>query len=890
MSAKSDSQSATSVKRRKDTELRDAVNRMQSIGQKVQKKNNAYRLALRELSHLTHSPLAFVLELAFDEQMKPYFECRCVFHNPEDNTEAPDTDLDFRLSDFRLPIDSKSKEFYRIYMSTQAAVFDKTTIGNFPSSAGWQAIDGMISIPVSDGGKPKALIVLCNSAEPYRIELNKRIWPLLSSLLNMLRIIETRENLSHSNIRPIKEDESARENYSIIEQLSPSGILVLDSKLNILRINPASEQIFGFEAHDLLGKSVINLLPESYPNEHALRTFSVQAHTNQKRTNHNIQIKGVTRAGQTVVLQASIVPIRENHQPCILVLLKNLAEINEIQNQLEGELQRFRALTDLAPMGILQTDQYWHTSYVNKQWLEITSIEEEQTVGLNWTHIFQGINAEANIADLHKSLLNHKVFKRELQYECPNGTERWIIFHARPLLDINGNVDGFLASIIDNTYYHHSETKLRDLAERDPLTRLANRTLLLERLEHAISHKQRRGAVALLSLDLDGFKNINDSMGHEAGDRLLIEVAKRVSDILREEDLLARIGGDEFIVLLERIAEAEVASIIAIKILKALREPFEIDNQEVFISTSIGICFSVAGQKSTCASLLKQADIALYRAKAEGRNNFQYYTPDLDLVSKRRLELGNSLHRALNLGEFEVYYQPQLSVSDNVVVGFEALIRWNHPEKGLIAPDEFIPLLEEIGLIAPVGRWIAHSCFMQLREWIDAKLVSEDAVMSVNVSPRQFRDSQFLQSVKNSMVSARLSGKNVTIEITETALLQDNLEVKATLEAFHEANIGIALDDFGTGYASLSHLKKYPISVIKIDRSFIKDLPYDEEDIAITDSVLALAEAFKLKVVAEGVDSDEILECLKERDCHTYQGYLFSKPLAAKDIPDKIKQ
>jgi EAL domain-containing protein (putative c-di-GMP-specific phosphodiesterase class I) len=241
-------------------------------------------------------------------------------------------------------------------------------------------------------------------------------------------------------------------------------------------------------------------------------------------------------------------------------------------------------------------------------------------------------------------------------------------------------------------------------------------------------------------------------------------------------------------------------------------------------------------------------------------------------------------------GEFEVFYQPQLSVHSNKVVGFEALLRWNHPKKGLIQPDDFIPLLEEIGLIAPVGRWIAHTCFMQLRNWIDAGIVPKTTVMSVNVSPRQFRDNQFLQSIKNAMVAANLKGENVTIEITETALLLDNQEVKSTLEAFHEASIGIALDDFGTGYASLSHLKKYPINVIKIDRSFIKDLPYDDEDIAITDSVLALARAFKLKVVAEGVDSMESLECLKERDCHTYQGYLFSKPLAAKDIPDKIKQ
>lgn len=545
----------------------------------------------------------------------------------------------------------------------------------------------------------------------------------------------------------------------------------------------------------------------------------------------------------------------------------------------------FQAFSEHAPIGVLHTNVDWCTTFVNQSWLRICGVTREGVAGLNWTHMFYGDYAETIVSELHAQLTSGLVFNKQCQIVIANQEPLWVTLQAAPLLDAEANLQGFIAFLMDTNSDHiEAESKLREQAERDPLTQLPNRAALFTHMNNALERIERRGALALLSLDLDGFKTINDTMGHDAGDGLLIEVSNRVQDVIRHEDFLSRLGGDEFIIVLERIPDAEIASIIADKLLESLRQPFFIHKQEVFISVSIGICFGVAGQPITLQTLLKRADMALYNAKSKGKNNYQYYTPELDGLSKNRLDLINGLHLAKQRGEFVIHYQLQADVKTKKVLGLEALLRWEHPEKGIIPPLEFVHYLEEIGLVSAIGKWIMRLSFTQLREWIDKGFLPKDAVMSVNLSPRQFRDQSLVSEIEAALKFAELSGHNVVLEVIETTLMQENHEMIKVLQDCKALGVKIALDDFGTGYASLTHLKKFPIDILKVDRSFVKDILTDEGDEAITQAILAMAKALNLEVVAEGVDDEKILTKLSKMGCHIYQGYLLNEPMLAAEV------
>lgn len=503
--------------------------------------------------------------------------------------------------------------------------------------------------------------------------------------------------------------------------------------------------------------------------------------------------------------------------------------------------------------------------------------------------LFHPEEAEEIIKELHFSISGGREFVRECQLKRGQGYT-WAMLHATPIIDKHGVIKGLIATISDFSKQHEAEERLRDLAEKDPLTGLSNRACFFDRLNHALMRVERHGSLALLALDLDGFKHINDTLGHDVGDFILVEVAKRLSTSLRNEDTICRVGGDEFLLIIEGLEDATIIASLAEKLLRILAEPYMIGAKEIFISTSIGISFSVSGRKTTGKNLLKQADLALYRAKDAGRNNYQYYSPELEQASRKKLELTNDLHRALGKQEFEIYYQAQLDTQTNRIRGFEALLRWQHPETGLMSPTEFIPLLEESGLISNVSNWMCLASFKQLKQWIDAELLGPDAVMAVNISPRQFYDEHLVTHMHSATLDANISPANVVIEVTERLLLKEHTLIIKHLEEFHALGFKIALDDFGTGYSSLSYLKKFPIDIIKIDRSFIKDIDTDESDSLITKAVIKLGESLGLTVLAEGVDSEKILSLLKLWHCEEYQGFLINQPLPASKVTALCKK
>lgn len=440
----------------------------------------------------------------------------------------------------------------------------------------------------------------------------------------------------------------------------------------------------------------------------------------------------------------------------------------------------------------------------------------------------------------------------------------------------------FVAIIQDISERIQNEEQLQYLAHHDALTTLPNRVLFTDRLDQSLAraHWHER-AVAVLFLDLDRFKVINDTLGHDIGDRALQALSERLQDCIREGDTVARLGGDEFAIVLEDVATADDVAPTARKILDVLSQPFLLDKHEFILTTSIGISLFPIDGKDT-QTLLKHADIAMYRAKELGRNTYQFYSADMSAKAFERLNLEINLRHALEREEFVLYYQPQQNLADGRIFGVEALIRWQHPDLGLISPADFVPLLEETGLIIPVGEWVLHTACLQARAWNDSGL--KPLRMSVNLSGRQTNNSNFIATVEQVLKDSKLDPALLELEMTESILMHNVQTTIKTLATISEMGIRLAIDDFGTGYSSLSYLKRFPIDTLKIDRSFIHDLTQDPDDATLVEAIIAMGRALNLNIIAEGVETEEQVEFLHAHNCDNIQGFLFSQPLPAKEI------
>jgi diguanylate cyclase (GGDEF)-like protein len=432
------------------------------------------------------------------------------------------------------------------------------------------------------------------------------------------------------------------------------------------------------------------------------------------------------------------------------------------------------------------------------------------------------------------------------------------------------------------------ENLIRHEASHDRLTGLANRLLFNERLSLALADTQHRAEMlGVIFLDLDGFKTINDTLGHALGDLLLKIVAERLSDSLPAEDMLARWGGDEFTFLINHLSSAEDVTEISTKILKCFHEPFHLEGQDFYVKASLGIALAPYDGEDV-ETLLKNADAAMYRAKQQGRNNYQLYTPAIGTKAFERLVLETSLHKALEREEFRMYYQPQIDLKTGRIVSMEALIRWQHPELGLVAPGEFIPLAEETGLIGPIGAWAIEAATRQNYQWQLAGL--PPIRIAVNLSARQFHQQNLLQEIAQILSQSQLPPGYLELEITESIAMEDVDLTISLLHGFHEMGIAIALDDFGTGYSSLSSLKHFPLDQLKIDRSFIQEVTTESHDAAIIEAIVTLGHGLNLEVMAEGVETLEQLEFLQSVNCDAAQGYLFSKPVPVEIAAELYRQ
>ena len=466
--------------------------------------------------------------------------------------------------------------------------------------------------------------------------------------------------------------------------------------------------------------------------------------------------------------------------------------------------------------------------------------------------------------------------------------KRWRLFKDE--LDVLDEAELQVADQLEAMQHqiNKNTSRLENLAHYDSLTQLANRHRIFKEIQQAVKESaESEEFFGLLYLDLDNFKRVNDSLGHTMGDELLKIVAKRFLASVRTHDVVARLGGDEFCILVKGLKKREDSGMIAEKILTALGEPLKLGTAEFHVSASIGIV-TIPEHGISTEQLLQNADIAMYRAKTEGRSNYQFYNEGMSVAASERVALEMELRKAITEQQFELYYQPQLDLGSGKIVSAEALVRWHHPTRGLVPPDDFIPLLEETGLIIDLGKWIIQQACVAARDWHD--VAGENIRVAINLSPRQFKDPALPSIIRSAMMSAKLQPCYVEIEITESMVMSNIEESNQLLKYLKALGITVAVDDFGTGHSSLGYLKKLDLDVLKVDRTFVKDLPEDENDRAIVAAIIAMAHELKLKVVAEGIESLEQEDFLKRHGCEMGQGYLYSKAIPSGKFIEMLRR
>jgi diguanylate cyclase (GGDEF)-like protein/PAS domain S-box-containing protein len=652
------------------------------------------------------------------------------------------------------------------------------------------------------------------------------------------------------------------------------GVLVTDATGRIVSVNPAFTRISGYTAADTIGKT-----PRLLKSGRHERSF-YQAIWDQLKTSGSWsgEIWNRARDGRIYPEWLTISASRDPEGQ----VLNYVGVFSDITDRKRAEEDlRIAATAFEAKEGMFITDAKGIILRTNLAFTNITGYTSEEAIGKTPSLLRSGRHDDVFYAAMRESIENTGTWQGEIWNRRKNGEifPEWLTITA--VKDAEGTVTHHVSTLTDITQRKAAENEIKHLAFYDPLTLLPNRRLLLDRLQHALSSSARsERSGALLFIDLDNFKTLNDTLGHDKGDLLLQEVAKRLAACVREGDTVARLGGDEFVVILESLSkQADEAAAqtegIGEKILAALNQPYDLAGHEFHNSPSIGITL-FAGRQSSIEDLLKRADLAMYQAKAAGRNTLRFFDPDMQSMISARAVLEADLREAARNDQFFLSYQAQVDGTGKLI-GAEALIRWQHPRRGLVYPTEFIPLAEETGLILPLGHWVLETACHQLEEWSRDPTMAH-LTLSVNVSAVQYHQTDFVAQVLATLEQTGADPRRLKLELTESMLLDDVEETIVKMNALKARGIGFSLDDFGTGYSSLSYLKRLPLDQLKIDQSFVRDLLSDSNDAVIAKTIVALAESLGLSVIAEGVETEAQRNCLARQGCHTYQGYFFGQP------------
>lgn len=648
-------------------------------------------------------------------------------------------------------------------------------------------------------------------------------------------------------------------------------------------------QLTGYLPEELLFNQRVSLEELTHPDDRAM----VRAHLRdciRRRQRYDIEyrithadgsIRWVWERGVGIVNPAGVVEALEG-------FIQDVTERREAAQALVEAERRYRSIFENAIEGVFQTTPDGTYIAVNPALARIYGYRSPEDLIVSLRDISHQLYVEPERRAEFMRLMeqDRQVSNFESRVYRRDGDIIWISENARAVYDDAGTLtcyEGTVEAITERKLY---EAEMRHQATHDALTGLPNRNMLYDHLQRAVQTARQKGSmVAVAFVDLDQFKFINDSLGHQVGDELLRTVANRLLSCVRDTDMVARQGGDEFVLVLQNQAGEVGISEVMQRILAVVSKPWQAGDREFHITSSIGVS-RFPGDGKDVETLLKNADSAMYKAKELGRNNFQYFAPWMDAQISNRLEMLISLRRALDQNEFKLFYQPKLSLADGRIIGAEALIRWESPEQGMVSPDRFIPFAEEAGLIVPIGEWVLRTACRQNRAWQTAGL--PPIPVAVNLSPRQMNQAlpDFVATV---LKESGLSAAFLELEITENVVMKDAEKTVATLNALKRLGLQISVDDFGTGYSSLSYLRRFPVDALKIDKSFVRDIAHDADSAAIVKAIISLAHILNLRVIAEGVEDAAQHLFLQENGCDEVQGYYFGKPMAVDDFTRRLR-
>jgi diguanylate cyclase (GGDEF)-like protein/PAS domain S-box-containing protein len=669
--------------------------------------------------------------------------------------------------------------------------------------------------------------------------------------------------------------EEARDRFGELYDSAPVAFLTLDEEGVIQEINLTGAQMLGLERSWVIGKPLSPWVPAWAVSDFFRHLRHAVSGTDPVIDYLPLQTTSAPPAELRYVRLESVALAPAAAGRTCRTTIVDLSDRKRDEDRLHVIAQVFERSID----AILITDRQNLIVSVNFAFTQTTGYASEEVLGRNPAMLASGRHDRSFYREMWAAIERDGSWSGEIWNRHKNGEvcAEWLTIHG--VRNEEGGIENCIGIYTDITDQRVAAERIQFLAHYDPLTRLPNRTLLQDRMQQGLAHAAREDTrVALLFLDLDRFKPINDSLGHLVGDRLLQEVAIRLKGCVREDDTVARRGGDEFIVMLPHVESAEQAAHVAEKIIAAMDESFSINGHVLNVTFSIGISI-YPDDAPNADTLVRNADIAMYRSKAGGRNKFQFFTPDMNAHALERLALENDLHRALERDEFTLMYQPQIDSESGEIIAAEALLRWQHPRRGLIGPAQFIPVAEESGLIVPIGEWVLEQACEQMQAWRDAGL--KRIGIAVNISALQFSQKNLAGSIRRVLERSGIEPATLELELTESVLMHDHAATCDMMDELNSMGVRLAIDDFGTGYSSLSYLRSFPIHKLKIDQSFVRDLNHSSDAGAITSAIIAMAKNLNLRVIAEGVETPEQASFLQAQACDEFQGNLFGRPLTA---------
>ena len=749
----------------------------------------------------------------------------------------------------------------------------------------------LMILPIITHNQLRAICILANTQEDrsYKPELLNKLKPLMGAIMCTLQSAES----VRGNFLGLDQEIADNRYLSSLISSSPLGIIVVDAASRILLSNPTAQDMFFHitslkheeSNHPLKGIDIHCFIPDF---DSMFQWSNQQARFGSKNEAIGPRLweeqRAIRHDGSECVVNLTIFRYTHGAKRFTTLQIQDITALRKSAEDYKRTTQQLNALTQLAPVAIIRVHNNWNCVFANEKWYEFSGLVHDENDQQGWINAIHSDDVADFLESLRGSLQAGNDHSQEVRLVTPSGTTKWVDFSMRVLFSVDGEVEGFLGTCADVTERYINQEKLRHIAEYDELTGLANRVLFQDRLQQAFLLSQRdHSLVSVFFLDLDGFKDVNDTLGHNVGDILLKKVAERLINSLRQIDTIARFGGDEFVVLLGKDDHLTEVLVVAKKIIEVMAAPFLIDGHDIYITTSLGI-----GQGSYANSspdiLLKNADLALYNAKNEGKNKYQLFNDELEAGSHERVSLLKEMRTGLKENRFCLHYQAISDSNTLKVVGFESLIRFNSRHNILVKPDRFIPMLEENSMIIEVGRWVIDETCRQLSEWQKSEHFPKHGYLTFNVSAKQLLDETFISHVAECCKRHKVNPEQLVMEMTESVIINKPEKVKDILKGIKAIGLRLALDDFGTGYSSLSYLQNYAFDIIKIDKSFIDDLSDGSNDTKIVKAIIALASSLELKVVAEGVETKLGREAVKHLGAGLFQGYYLSKPLAANQI------